>query len=310
MAHGGTEIMYNGLVKRLPQEILDKVNIVARPDDFNEEKLQVLWIHDMPGDVEFLADQKTRDMFAGIVFVSSWQQTVFNINMGVPYSESVVIKNAIEPIPEKEKPNDGTIRLIYHPTPHRGLGILVPVFTELCKKYDNIHLDVFSNFDIYDRSEMNKEYEQLYDMCRSHEKITYHGSQPNDVVRAALQDAHIFAYPSVWRETSCLAALEAMSAECITVAPMYGALSETLANFGLMYNWTENTQNHANIFASALSTAIENIGSENVKNLLKFQKSYVDNFYSWNVRIPEWVSYLETLKPKTRRSSVINWMER
>jgi UDP-glucose:(glucosyl)LPS alpha-1,2-glucosyltransferase len=310
MAHGGTEIMHNGLIKRLPQEILDKVNIVSRPDDLNDEKLQVLWVHDMPGDVEFLADKKTRDIFAGIVFVSSWQQAVFNINMGIPYSESVVIKNAIDPINEKEKPNDGTIRLVYHPTPHRGLAILAPVFVELCKKYDNIHLDVFSNFDIYDRPEMNKEYEQLYDMCRNHEKITYHGSQPNDVVRAALQDAHIFAYPSIWRETSCLSAIEAMSAGCLTVAPNYGALGETLANFGLMYNWTENTQDHANIFGTALSTAIENINNENVQNLLKFQKSYVDNFYSWDVRIQEWISYLSLLKPKSPRSSVINWMER
>ena len=43
--------------------------------------------------------------------------------------------------------------------------------------------------------------------------MTYHGFKPNDVVRKALSEAHIFAYPSIWVETSCISAIEAMSLE-------------------------------------------------------------------------------------------------
>jgi glycosyltransferase involved in cell wall biosynthesis len=298
---GGTELAHEKLLDKLNPELAEKLQIVSRPIDLDPDKHKVLWVQDMPGDMEFMEDTKNRRMFSGIVFVSAWQQTIFNVNMGVPFSDGVVIKNAIEPIEEHEKPKDGTIRLIYHPTPHRGLQILVPVFVELCKHFDNLHLDVFSNFDLYARPEANEPFEELYDMCKEHPNITYHGTQPNLVVREAIKKADIFAYPSIWRETSCMAAMEAMSGRCLVVAPNYGALPETLANFNISYNWTENMQQHANIFASALKTGIENLSSDNIKARLDFQKAYADAFYNWNDRIMEWEMYLTSIVNGSRK---------
>jgi glycosyltransferase involved in cell wall biosynthesis len=308
MSAGGTELAHAQLLKRLPEEVKDQIQIISRPTDLDDTKLPLLWIQDMPGDVEFLASPAERKKYSGIVMVSAWQQSVFNMNMGIPFREMTVIKNAIEPIPEHTKPTDGTINLIYHPTPHRGLGILVPVFIELCKKYDNLHLDVFSNFDIYGWPHMNEQFEELYETCRNHPNITYHGSQPHDVVREALQKAHIFAYPCIWRETSCMSAMEAMSARCLTVAPNYGALPETLANFNIAYNWTEDLQEHAHIFANALAYAIENVNTEPVQNRLDLQKVYADTVYSWDNRIEEWKAFLSTLQPPRKGKAEINWM--
>lgn len=291
-AMGGTELTKKWLFENVNAELLSKVNIVSRPDDMKQGALNVLWVHDLPADMPFLASQAAKNQFAGIVFVSSWQQTVFFVNMGVKYSESTVIRNAIRPIPKQEKQDDGEIRLIYHPTPHRGLEILVPVFTELCKKYDNLHLDVFSNFDIYNRSESNAPFEPLYDICRKHPNISYHGSQPNDVVRDALAQSHIFAYPCIWRETSCISAMEAMSARCLVVAPEYSALPETLANFNVSYGWTENMNDHAKRFSIALEKAILSINAKETEILLDEQKHYADKFYNWETRKVQWEQYL------------------
>ena len=300
---GGTELMRNSLIERIDPSILESVEIVTRPEHITDSpKKKVLWVHDMPADIEFLGALAGRAKFDGIVFVSSWQQQIFNLNMGVLFSESAVIKNAIEPIDKHEKLNDGTIRLIYHPTPHRGLELLIPVYIELCKKYDNLHLDVFSNFDIYARPEMNERYEEPDEVCRTHEKITYHGSVENSAIRAALQKADIFAYPSIWRETSCLCAMEAMSARCLTVAPNYGALSETLANFSIAYDWSENARDHAQKFSQHLELAIETVHSEKTAELLEMQKAYADKFYSWDSRIAQWEAYLLSIinKPKKK----------
>ncbi len=305
---GGTELMHNKLISRIDPAILENVEIVTRPEHLtNSLKKKVLWVHDMPADIEFLGTAAGRAKFDGIVFVSSWQQQIFSLNMGVLFSESAVIKNAIDPIGQHEKPNDGTIRLVYHPTPHRGLELLVPVFIELCKKYDNLHLDVFSNFDIYARPEMNKKYEELYEVCKTHEKITYHGSVDNATVRSALQKADIFSYPSVWRETSCLCAMEAMSAECLIVAPNYGALAETLANFNIAYDWSENTKEHARVFFNHLEKAICTVHDSKTRDLMKMQKSYADKFYSWDSRITQWETYLSTIinKSKKRAGGVV-----
>lgn len=301
---GGTELMKKWLYENVDNSLLEQVNIVSRPEDYKEDGLNILWVHDLPADMPFLGTPAGRSKFAGIVFVSSWQQTVFFMNMGVKYSESTVIRNAIDPIWVKSKPDDGKIRLVYHPTPHRGLEILVPVFTEICKSVNNIHLDVFSNFDIYSRPEANEAFESLYEICKTHQNITYHGTKSNDTVREALANAHIFAYPCIWRETSCISALEAMSAKCLIVAPEYSGLSETIGSFGLSYAWTDDPREHAKIFAEKLVEAITEIDSKNIQKRLDMQKDYVDSFYGWDSRAKEWENYLRKVisnpKPKKR----------
>lgn len=306
---GGTELLRGELLSRIDKSILDEVQIVTRPNELDSKKKKnILWVHDLPADIEFLGKPANRLLFDGIVFVSSWQQQIFNFNMNVSFAESVVIKNAINPIPYTEKPNDGTIRLIYHPTPHRGLQLLVPAFMELCNRYENLHLDVFSNFDLYARPEMNKDYEQIYDICKSHDKITYHGSANNSTVRNALVNADIFAYPCIWRETSCLSAMEAMSARCLIVAPNYGALAETMAGYNMSYDWTENPREHVQRFIATMDTAIQSIRTQQTCDHIDEQKQYVDKFYNWDTRILRWEEYLESVVRKEKQNrSFLTW---
>jgi UDP-glucose:(glucosyl)LPS alpha-1,2-glucosyltransferase len=305
---GGTELARDRLLARLPSDITDKVQVLARPEELDPDRLRVLWVQDMPGDLPLLADRRLRTTVDGIVFVSAWQQTVFNLNMGLPLGESVVIRNAIVPVESPTSAYDGTVRLVYHPTPHRGLEILVPVFEELCQEHDDLHLDVFSSFRIYAREEMDARYEHLYERCRAHPRISYHGSRPNDEVRAALASAHIFAYPSIWRETSCMSAMEAMSARCVTVAPDYGALPETLANFHYRYDWHEDPRVHAARFKESLTRAIRDVRSGEAEEMLDMQRAYADRFYSWDTRIEEWKKYLSELKPRQRHTSSFQWL--
>ena len=300
-AMGGTELTKKWLYENIEPQLLEGFAVVSRPEDYVIGAQNILWVHDLPADMQFMASPRIRKTFAGIVFVSSWQQTIFAMNMGVPYSESTVIRNAINPITVKAKSRNGQVRLVYHPTPHRGLELLVPAFIDICKHDENLHLDVFSNFDIYDRHEANAGYELLYEQCRNHPNITYHGTQDNETVRTALADAHIFAYPSIWRETSCISAIEAMSAKCLVVAPMYAALAETVGPFGFTYPWTENLTEHSQRFTEKLCDAISAVRNDSCSWLLDKQKDYVDTFYSWQTRKHEWERYLSLVPVATRR---------
>lgn len=304
--------MHNWLHSALPAELLAKFQIICRPQEIDPQRIPILWIHDMPLDVPFITNPQVRSMFRKIVFVSAWQQAIFNLNAGVPYSETTVLRNAIDPIDDCDKPNDGIIRLIYHPTPHRGLDILVPVFDQLCEEFDNLQLDVYSNFDIYARPEANEHFETLYEACRQHPKIIYHGSCPHEEVREAVARSHIFAYPSTWRETSCLTAMEAMSGRCLVVAPWYGALIETLGNYGLGYSWTEDKAEHAVRFKARLRDAIYAIQNNLATDLLDQQKQYVDRFYNRFTREFEWEQFLTGLLSQTDslRKGGFSWMPR
>jgi glycosyltransferase involved in cell wall biosynthesis len=208
-----------------------------------------------------------------------------------------VLQNAIVPIEKHVKPTE-TINLIYHTTPHRGLELLVPVVEFLAKQGLNFHLDVYSSFSIYGWPARDEPYLKLFDRCKNNPNITYHGFQPNSVIREALKKAHIYAYPSIWPETSGISVIEAMSAGCNVVCPTLAALPETCANFGIMYPWTEDNNKHANTFAGVLAMVINGYWQEFNQQRLGFQKAYFDTFYDWNMRETQWVDLLESLGEK------------
>jgi UDP-glucose:(glucosyl)LPS alpha-1,2-glucosyltransferase len=300
-SQGGTEMMMRGLRERVPADLLDNFNIICsrvREENISKDKKNILWLHDTWDDPEseHLHHADKRKRFAKLVFVSNYQQNTFNIGRGVPFADGQVLLNAIEPIPTHTKPKD-CINLIYHTTPHRGLEILVPVFERICEIYTDmpIHLDVYSSFAAYGWAHRDEPYQKLFDRCRNHPSITYHGFQPNSVIREALQNAHIYSYPNIWPETSCISAIEAMSAGCTVVAPNHAVLPETCANFATMYPFNEDYNAHANIFINALMFAIREFHDENNQNKLKFQKMYFDNFYNWDVRANQWKGFLSAM---------------
>ena len=301
-ARGGTEMMKEGLLERLDPDLASQFNIIcSRVRDISDEKKNILWLHDTWDDPEaqHLREAESRSKFAKLVFVSNYQFQTYHLGHGIPYRESVVLKNAITPIDldEKDKEAD-VIRLIYHTTPHRGLEILVPVFDHLWNSgyEDKIHLDVFSSFNIYGWPQRDEPYQELFQKCKDHPGITYHGSVENNIVREYLKQAHIFAYPNIWPETSCISVIEAMSAGCAVICPNYAALSETTGNFANMYQWHEDPNSHANIFASILKVLLDKYHDPFHKDKLSMQKIWTDAFYSWDNRIPEWDGLLRGLQ--------------
>lgn len=301
LAMGGTELMKYGLAERLDPKLLDQFQIIpSRVREVDPDKKTVLWLHDLPQDPEsqHLKESENLEMFDKIVYVSEWQKQQYQNFLGIPPSKGQVLKNAIVPIEDHKKPEE-TINIIYHTTPHRGLELLVPVYEQIAQMYDNVHLDVYSSFNAYGWPERDKPYKDLFKSIEDNPRMTYHGFQPNEVVREALKNAHIFAYPSIWQETSCIALMEAMSAGVMCVHSNLGALPETAANWTYMYQFDEDPSRHANAFGQCLIQAIELFNSDSKKNILEqrltMQKVYANSFYSWDARIVEWNGLLGTL---------------
>ena len=290
-------------IRDRPKDILNKFQIIpSRFRGLEDGKKSVYWVHDLALDpeMEHLKD-KGWERFDGIVCVSHWQRQQIENYLGVPASKMHVIQNAIEPIPEHEKPDPKEcVNIIYHTTPHRGLDLLYPVMEWIEKQFPDInwHLDVYSSFGIYGWEERDKPYQNLFQKIKDHPNMTYHGHVPNEEIHKALQKAHIFALPSIWPETSCIALLEAMSAGCICVHSSLAALPETAANWTLMYDYTEDMKDHASKHALTLADAMRLVNEPNMLERLNMQKAYVDGFYSWQVRSKQWEVYLTSLLSK------------
>ncbi len=296
---GGTELMREGLEQRLDPSLLEGFQIIpSRVRELDDTKIRVLWLHDLPGDPE--SDHLRNgghDKFHLLVFVSNWQMQQYISYYQIPWSKCIVIENAITATPQEtiKKPTDKT-KIIYHTTPHRGLEILVPVFEKLAEKYDNLELNVFSSFNIYGWPQRDEQYADLFERCNNHTNIIYHGTVPNSTVREALAESHIFAYPSIWVETSCLSLMEAMSSECICIHPNYGALYETAGGMTMMYQWNEDRNNHAHQLYTQLDAAIENKDHVFVRNMINLQRGYANLRYNWERVTSIWTDVLTSLK--------------
>ncbi len=276
-ARGGSEMMRDRLLNSADPILLDKVAIhLSRPRELYEDVPNILWCHDLAEDPEneILKDGGWKK-FDHFIFVTAWQRDQYVVRYGIPYSECTVIYNAIEKTYDPKEKNTETIKFVYHTTPHRGLELLVPIFEALAQKFPNIHLDVYSGFDIYGWQDRDEPYKGLYTRIDSHPNMTYHGVQDNETVLKALESAHVFLYPNIWRETSCIALIEAIKSQVICIHPNLGALPETATNATIMYDFNEDPKIHAN-YAYAITAQLL-VAMQNDENY--FNKwTYSDRF--------------------------------
>ena len=297
-ANGGTELMARELERRIPFNLLNKFQIflshILTPID--KSKIQIFWAHNLHGKTIHGDPMENEGWarFHKIVFVSNWQMQQYIDYYKIPWSKCHVLQNAIIPISTHKKPHPSPIRLIYTPTPYRGLTSLYIAFHKLCEKYDDIELSVFSSFKLYGSEANDALYDKLFTVLKKHPKVHYYGTVENSVLRKHLEQSHIFAYPTNMKETSCLCLIEAMSAGLLCVHPRYGALSETASNWNLTYPWHEDSWKHIDEFYVHLENAINLVRNyyEITQVKLKEQVSYTENFYSWDVRAIEWKTFL------------------
>jgi glycosyltransferase involved in cell wall biosynthesis len=291
------------LERSLPAELLEKFQFhMTHREPVIPGKIQVLWCHmNFKDDVaiEPLAGGRWKD-FDRIVFCSNWQAQGYIDRFGIPWSRCAVLPNGVEPVPVagdrfEPVPAGQPIRLVYTSVPSRGLLLLYHVFKQIVAERDDVELDVYSSFRLYGWPDLR--WEQLFDALRQLPRVAYHGVVPNEQLRAALTRAHVFAYPAVFLETSCLGLIEAMSAGLACVHPNFGGLYETAGGMTLMYQWHEDPTAHARIFHQRLTWVIDRLrsGDAGLRARLAAQKAYADARYDWGARAGEWEALLRSM---------------
>lgn len=300
---GGTEILTNK-VRALLGSDLDPFNLLVTncyPKDLKEDKINVLWQHNNIDDenmVKMMTYKPLIEKIDQFVFISNYQYEIFKTRFDLPAHRCTVLRNATDFVPVHEKPKD-KVRLIYTSTPWRGLGILLQAFELLDR--DDIELEVYSGLKIYGKEfveDTGNKFEPLFEKARTMKNVIYTDYAPNDEIKKALKRSHIMAYPSAFPETSCLAAIEAMTAGCQFIGSSLGALPETTGAFSTLVPIEKITQKTSNMnqfiyrYAQVLDKAIDNYWSDETQNLLQEQVYYFNKHYTWNKLEKDWRSFL------------------
>ena len=295
---GGSESQLRLLLKHLSDESFKDINLILNNTNYDlieKDKINILWMHHFVNQKEAinLGSKDFINKLDWIVYNSNWNFEQHIKYFKVPKNKSIVIRNAIEKINFIEKPKD-KISLIYHTTPWRGLKILLKVFKNL--NLENVELNVCSSTIIYGKkfdSILGKNYDELFSECKNTKNVNYFGFLKNEKIIEQLKKVHIFAHPSIWPETSCIAAIESMAAGCEVVTTNLGALNETCSPFGKIINFEKNPEELEKNYSKALLDSIKNFWSDKTQTKLKLQRDKINSTYSWEVRSSEWKNFFD-----------------
>jgi len=288
---GGSDIMEQGLRKRINFDDYNVNLILSRctEDQIVDGKINILWQHLNYN--EPLTQGMNNKFFTRAidewVYVSHWQHEKFRYVYHCPVENAHVIKNAIDPIEYLPRPKGEKFKLIYTSAPFRGLNVLLDAF-ELLNR-DDTELHVYSSTIVYGsgyNAAHSAQYKPLFERAANIKNVIYHGYAPNDEVIKALQSAHIFAYPSMFEETCCLAMIEAGAAGCSLVGHNLGALYETGGEFATLVPIRIDDKTLAEKYANALNSTLDNYWDN--QSILQKQSEYFNHFYSWDRIVQQW----------------------
>jgi UDP-glucose:(glucosyl)LPS alpha-1,2-glucosyltransferase len=309
LPQGGTELQHGFLEKYADKKLLDQVQITTSVPEkipLHLTKPNILWqknSYDQPNIYPWFKDKSNHNKYDWYVFNSHWNYEKFRYSFDIPTERCIVIKNGCVSFPKRKPYKKGDpIKLIFHPTPWRGLNVLLAAMQLV--KNPLVKLDVYSSTQVYGDSfkEANDhKWAPLYKQAFELPNVNYIGYKPNSYILENLNNYHIFAYPNIWEETSCISAIEAMSAGLYCIMTNYGALFETCAEFPIYVNYVKDYKILAEAFAAGIDIAAETLHEKTIQDHLDVQQDFYKRFYNWHKKGNQWNNFLQGVVASTKK---------
>jgi UDP-glucose:(glucosyl)LPS alpha-1,2-glucosyltransferase len=297
---GGTELQYALLHKYVDKKLLNNFQITTSVPEkipLAKDKINILWeqnSYDQPNIQPWMKDPSNHSKYDWYVFNSHWCAEKYRMFFKLPADKCTVIKNAIEHFPERKVYKKGDpIKLIFHPTPWRGLNVMLGAMQLIKNK--NVTLDVYSSTEVYGtifKKANDKIYQPLYKQAKKLPNVNYIGYKPNEQIVKNITQYQIFAYPNIWEETSCISAIEAMAAGLHMITTNYGALYETCSEWPVYVQYSDNYKRLAEAFAYAIDSLTSFLHEDGCQNHLQSQANFYKKFYDWQGRKEDWTNFL------------------
>ena len=159
-----------------------------------------------------------------IYAISHWQRDVWSRHFSIPAERFFLTRNGVDLKLFRPAEKRNRNRLIYASRPDRGLNILLKLFPYIRQQIPDAELHIYT----YQLPDDNLE-DPIWQQVRQPGVFVRMGL-PKAALAEEMATARLMVYPSTFRETSCIAAIEAQAAGTPIVASTLAALSETVAD--------------------------------------------------------------------------------
>jgi glycosyltransferase involved in cell wall biosynthesis len=155
---------------------------------------------------------------------------------------------------------------------------------------------VYSSCKVYgsefsDNSE--KDFEGLYEQAKKLPNVNYIGYKPHEYIKEMMPNYDMFVYPSIFEETSCASALEALASGVHVITNNFGALYETCAEWPVYINYSKNYEQMAKDTGAAIDVAASYLHEGFMQEHLEEQQKFYKRFYNWEKKGMEWTNFLK-----------------
>lgn len=250
------------------------------------------------GTVLPFAEAAEREAWSDTVFVSEFQKNSFAAKWAM---DGVVLRNAISPALETRLRTRPTFAergedpvLVYASAPGRGLDFLLMSFPTIRKYLPGARLRIFSDQAMYQVDAKEDEYSVYYEVARNLPGVEHVGGVSQADLADAFLEADIWAYPTIFVETSCIVMMEAAAAGCLLLSSEIGALRETGAGFGRFMRIPASRAMWSLTYARGVVSEVRRIrrDPEAYRQFLERQMTAFRETCTWSRRAQEWNAWL------------------
>jgi glycosyltransferase involved in cell wall biosynthesis len=233
-----------------PAEPADAVVAFRRPDAFDRSiaaPIRALWCQDEHyGDA--LTERRAENMTA-VVAVSDWHRFALGARYPFIARKLRTVRNGvslrrpgteIDAFPGARRGfRQRSMRCIYSSSPGRGLSVLLEFWPEIRRRAPMAELHIFYGWDVYDQAAETSPYLRAYKVLVLHllERaggeaggVIQHGRVGQPALHSAMECARVWSYPTAYRETSCIGAMEARAAGLPIVTSDLAGLREAVGH--------------------------------------------------------------------------------
>lgn len=274
--------------------IILRVPAVITPlREYIQSKRTYLWMHDMLPEDELLP---FLDSYDRILVLSAFHRQAFP---SVPDAQIFQTRNGIDTgfIQEQKKPKRNPWGLVYCSNYDRGLILFTDHWDALKKEFPKLELTIMYGWQTLealmqpsDVAALKERIEPLF----AKKDVHHLGRVSQPEVIKQLCGASIFAYPCMYPETSCIAAMQAQACGAVPVVIPSGALQETV-QFG--YKTAHRPEDLGSVnnqlvheYLDALRAALRD--QEKTESLREPMIQQSQDYFSWEGVAREWVKEL------------------